>query len=337
MKTYLNFLILLVLDKLGINAIFRFLNRNKVIILWYHGICDDNFELLKGYDERHIPKSLFSEQLNFLKQKGYVFVTLSDLIDIFSNKKQTKKIIIITFDDGFRNVVTNAYPIMKRFNAKGCFYLVSNLIGGNELLWTDYIETIIRNSKRGKFQFVFKGKTVSYDLNTKESYQHTMKDIKRKLRSISDRLRKEHIKQFNDIKIDDVPKEFTFSNWEEIKNLDPAILEVGSHTKNHPNCTNLISNDELIDEIRDSKVKIEQMIGHEINHFCYPAGSYNDEVIKNVKKYGYKTAVTIDEGLNDQNTDLYKLKRILVTEDFLLFKANTSGSLIFIRRLKNLF
>jgi len=337
MKTYLNFLILLVLDKLGINAIFRFLNRNKIIILWSHGICDDNFKLLKGYDERHIPKSLFSEQLNFLKQKGYVFVTLSELIDIFSNKKQTKKIIVLTFDDGFRNVVTNAYPIMKRFNAKGCFYLISSLIGGNELLWTDYIETIVRNSKRGKFQFVFKGITVSYDLNTKESYQHTMKDIKCKLRSISDRQRKEHIKQFNDIKIDDVPKEFIFSNWDDIKNLDPAILEVGSHTKNHPNCINLVSNDEFIDEIRDSKVKIEQMVGHEINHFCYPAGSYNDEVIKNVKKYGYKSAVTIDDGFNDQNTDLYKLKRILISGNFLKFKADTSGSLIFIRRLKNFF
>jgi peptidoglycan/xylan/chitin deacetylase (PgdA/CDA1 family) len=226
---------------------------------------------------------------------------------------------------------------MNQFNAKGCFYLVSNLIGGNELLWTDYIETVVRNSKRGKFQFIFKGKEISYTLNTKKSYQNTMKDIKYKLRTISDRQRKEHIKQFNNKRIDDVPKEFILSNWDEIKNLDPGILEVGSHTKNHPNCINLISNDEFIDEIRDSKVKIEQMVGYEINHFCYPAGSYNDEVIKNVKKYGYKSAVTIDDGFNDQNTDLYKLKRILVTEDFLLFKANTSGSLIFIRRLKNLF
>ena len=52
-------LIYLFLDIFGINALFRFINRNEVIILWYHGVCDDDFTLLKGFDERHISKALF--------------------------------------------------------------------------------------------------------------------------------------------------------------------------------------------------------------------------------------------------------------------------------------
>lgn len=338
MRERLKELLLLFLDKLGINALFRFLNRNKVIILWYHGICDDDFNLLKGYDERHIPKSLFRKQLNFLKRKRYIFITMSELTDnIFSNKSKIRKFVVLTFDDGFKNIVENAYPIMKEFNAKGCFYLVSSLIGGNKLLWTDYIETLVRNSKNREFQFTFRGGKKNYKLDTKESYEMTMKDIKSKLRTISDKERKEHIQQFNNRRIYDVPEEFLFANWEQIRSLDKKILEIGSHTKNHPNCGNLTSNDEFEDEIKNSKIDIEKQIEYEVNHFNYPAGSYNDKAIKKVRKYGYKSAVTIIPGFNDKNTDLYKLKRIGIDENFLVFKAAVSGSYFFIDRLKKVF
>jgi peptidoglycan/xylan/chitin deacetylase (PgdA/CDA1 family) len=337
MEINLHSVILMSIDKLGINAVFRFLNRKKMIILWYHGICDDNFTLLKGYDERHIPKSLFHQQLQFLNRKGYSFVNISELVDILSSKKQHKKTIALTFDDGFKNVITNAYPIMKQFHAKGCFYLTSSLIGEKNLLWTDYIETVVRNSKKGKFDFLYQGKKITYQLDTKKSYHNTMKDIKRKLKEISNGARKEHIQQFKDRIINEIPAEFLFSNWEEIRRLDTTILEVGSHTKTHPNCVNIIQENEFIDEIRNSKIEIEQRCDHEIKHFCYPGGSYNDKVIQYVKMSGYTSAVTIDSGFNDQTTDIFKLKRILVSGDFLLFKADISGSLLMINRLRKLF
>ena len=69
-------ILLTLFDKLGINAIFRFFYKNKAMILWYHGICDDDFTLLKGYDERHIPKSMFKKHIIFLK---------SDILSILSH------------------------------------------------------------------------------------------------------------------------------------------------------------------------------------------------------------------------------------------------------------
>jgi len=326
-----------IIDKLGINFMLRFLNKNKAIILWYHGVCDDNFQLLTGYDERHVPKSIFREQIRYLKRKGYVFSTISELIDIITKKKEIKKLVVLTFDDGFRNIIENAYPIMRELNAKGCFYLVSNLIGSNNLLWTDHVETIVRNSQKGDFKFIFKGEKINYSLDNKESYENTMSDIKNRLRSISNKERIEHLKQFKGKKIVDKPKEFLFSNWKQIQELDRRILEVGSHSKTHPNLTNLNSNEEFIEEIKNSKVQIEKMVNYKIVHFNYPAGVYNDEVIERVKKYGYKSAVSTIHGFNDENTDLYHLKRIESTSDFLLFKSSISGSYLVMRRIKNLF
>ena len=334
MRNFSKILLLWVLDVLGINALCGILNRKRAIILFYHGICDDDFDLLKGYNERHISKSSFKKQLGYLKRKGYVFVNMTELIDALKNKGKIEKYVVLTFDDGFRNVVENAYPIMQEFNAKGCFYLVSDLIGTNQLLWTDYVETVIRNQQQEDFQFIFRGGKFNYKLGDKRASEYAMLDIKTKLRKIPDKERLEHLRQFSNHELDNIPKEFLMASWEQIKKLDSQILEIGSHTRSHPNCENLISDDELEREINSSKIDIEKNIGREILHFCYPAGSYNDRVIANVKKSGYKSAVTVRDGFSDENSDLYQLKRIGVSENFLFFKAYISGSYNMIRRIK---
>jgi len=336
MKLYQKCLLKLI-DICGVNILFRFLNRNNAIILWYHGICDDTFTLLSGYDERHIQKSNFRKQLIFLKKKGYNFLTMSELIDLLKSKKKIKKMVVLTFDDGYKNIVTNAYPIMKEFNAKGCFYLVSGLIDSNELLWTDYVETVIRNSGIGKFEFIFEGKKIYYTLEDKKSYEDTILDIKKKLRTLPDTERVNHLKQFNDKEATVFPNEFIFAKWKDIQSLDKRILEIGSHTKNHPNLTKLSSSEEFETEIKSSKAEIEKMVGYEIKHFCYPAGEYNNDIIKNVKECGYKSAVTIIHGFNDERTDLFHLKRTEITENFLEFKSKVSGSFIAMYTIKQFF
>jgi peptidoglycan/xylan/chitin deacetylase (PgdA/CDA1 family) len=325
-------LILIFLDFVGINLIFRFFNSNKAIILSYHGICDENFRMLKGYDERHIPKSIFKKQLLYLINKGYQFVTISELVLLLKEKKNINKIVALTFDDGFRNVIENAYPVMKEMNAKGCIYLVSNLISEQNLLWTDFVEMAVRNNKSKTFEFIFKEKVLHYSLETKKSCEIAIKDIKEKLRAISDIERKEYLKQFyiNTDDMKNVPKEFLPARWGQIQNLDKSILEVGSHTRNHPNCANLTSEEEFESELNESKSDIEKQLGHPINSFCYPSGSYNNKVVDYIKKYGYQSAASTIPGFNCTNTSLFELKRISTTEDFWLFKAMVSGSYFFL-------
>jgi len=324
--------ILILLDFTGVNEIFRSVNSNKAIILWYHGICDDNFKMLKGYDERHIPKSLFRKQLLYLIGKGYQFVTMSELTLLLKEKKKLNKTIALTFDDGFRNVIDNAYPLMKELNAKGCIYLVSNLISEQSLLWTDLIETSVRINKSKKIEFMFKGEAIQYSLNSKESCESTIKNIKEKLRTIPDHERKDHLKQFDieKFEVKDISEEFLVAGWDQIKILDKSILEAGSHTRNHPNCANLVLEEEFESELKGAKADIENKVGYLIDNFCYPAGSYNNKVIDCIKKYGYQSATSIIPGFNDASTSLFELQRIPINENFWLFKSMVSGSFFFI-------
>jgi peptidoglycan/xylan/chitin deacetylase (PgdA/CDA1 family) len=330
MKNTLKLPLFLLLDILGINALCRTLNRNKAIILFYHGICDEGFALTK----RHFPKSAFRRQLEYLKKKGYVFVSLSELVAASKNKKKITRYVTITFDDGFKNIVNNAYPIMKEFGAKGCFYLVSDLIGTQNLLWTDWIETVIRNQPGKNFQFMFNKNIINYVLGDEASYQRVFEDIKSKLRSIPDIERLEHLKQFNSCRITDIPEEFIMASWEQIKQLNLEIIEIGSHTRRHPNCDALDTDAEFENGLKNSKTDIERNLCRKIVHFCYPAGSYNDKVVAKVKQYGYESAVTVEHGFVDKNSDLYRLKRMMGNVEFILFKAVVSGSYNLIRRIK---
>ena len=114
--------------------------------------------------------------------------------------------------------------------------------------------------------------------------------------------------------------------------MDRDILEVGSHTRNHPNCVNLVSRDEFESELKGSQQDIEKQIGYPVKNFCYPAGSYDDRVINFVKEH-YSSACTIVPGFNDLNTPLFELRRISTDENTGLFKSMVSGSYFFVSRL----
>ncbi len=327
-------ILLKTLDFFFFNEFFRLLNRKKYIILWYHGVS----HRFISFSTRHIAKSEFEKQIKYLKRKGYSFFTLTELIKtIYSKKKIKSKTVIFSFDDGFKNIIKNAYPLMKKYNLKGCFYVISDLIDSNQLLWTDYIELTILNYKNSTLNFKFKDKNIEYPLFSNKMIKYCINDIKERLKSLGNDERIQHLKQFqipNKLSsFSNIPEEYILAESKEIASLDRTILEIGSHTKSHPNLPSLKKKEEFEKELYEAKIEIENYVGYKINHLCYPAGAFNDITIRFAKKYEYLTGVTTISGLNTSNTDLFKLKRLLSDNNFIKFKAKISGLYSFMKRI----
>jgi len=83
---------------------------------------------------------------------------------------------------------------------------------------------------------------------------------------------------------------------------------IGAHTCTHPRLSK-IPRDRAREEIFSSKKKLEDRFGQPVEHFAYPFGDYDDVVVEMVRAAGFKTACTMDRGVNDQNTNLFRLKR----------------------------
>ena len=328
-KIFLEFL-----DKISINDVFRLINKNKMTILLFHGITDKNFTL---YNRRYHTKSSLEREIKYMKKKNYKFITLTEWVKIVEKRKNIRnRYVTLTFDDGLKNVLDNAYPIMKKHGAKGCFYIISGIIGKNKLVWQDYIEVLLQNSKDTKYNFNFIGKELEYKLNSYENLRSAIGDIKSKLRTLNTFERIEHFKQFNipnDITLlKNIPDEYITTNWEDINHVENKILEIGCHSATHTNLENLSSEEEFYNELYKSKLKIEKNIKSAVIHLCYPSGSYNDKVIRYAKKYGFLTGISVIDGMNSIITDLFQLRRIKMENDYLLFKYKVSGLYYFIKK-----
>jgi len=101
------------------------LSRSKIPVLMYHHIQDVHTE---NWIEKDLSVSIsnFDLQMAFLKKEGFQTIKLLHLVqNDFSNSKP----IVITFDDGYKDVYENAYPIMKKYGFRGTLFVIDKLIG----------------------------------------------------------------------------------------------------------------------------------------------------------------------------------------------------------------
>jgi peptidoglycan/xylan/chitin deacetylase (PgdA/CDA1 family) len=92
-----------------------------------------------------------------------------------------------------------------------------------------------------------------------------------------------------------------------------AGMEVGAHSRTHPHLTEL-SSGALHDEVHGCKAELEDMVGREVRHFCYPYGSRDDAVVAEVRRAGFETAACIRRGRARPSDDPYLLPRVEVGE-----------------------
>jgi len=323
------------LDAFGLNFLFGKLTCYRLKIFYYHGICSDRFSLEKGYTDRHMRVSVFEKQLKYLKEKGFNFLNMSEAVTALKKNKISKNSVVLTFDDGFRNVLQNAYPLLKKYNARACIYVVtSNSITGVPI-WTDVVEAFIRHKFGQTIRVHFENEFVDYRISNFNSASETIKEIKKKLREVDNEIRIKLMKQFEIEASEWIPNELRIAEYKELQGINTDILEIALHTRTHPNCDKL-NQKELEDEILGCKRDLEEYLGINSEHFCYPAGAYNEATLQIIEKCGYVSATTIEEGLNNAHSNVFKLKRIFSDEDFLVFKAQLSGIYPFFKNLKKI-
>jgi peptidoglycan/xylan/chitin deacetylase (PgdA/CDA1 family) len=108
-------IVLLIVDKL--------FYKKGIAILEFHRVSINN----SIEDVHSVYPHEFENQIKFLIDKGFKFVDLDEIInpDIFSSKKR----IVLTFDDGHKDNLYYAYPILKKYNIKATIFVVSDYVG----------------------------------------------------------------------------------------------------------------------------------------------------------------------------------------------------------------
>jgi peptidoglycan/xylan/chitin deacetylase (PgdA/CDA1 family) len=91
--------------------------------------------------------------------------------------------------------------------------------------------------------------------------------------------------------------------------LEGSGFTIGSHSRTHA-CLPKISTEDALNEISNSKRRLEDALGKPITYFAYPFGKFNESVRDQVVGAGYAAACSTRSGFNRPGEDLYLLRRI---------------------------
>ncbi len=119
----------------------RLTDRRAIFVLNYHKV-DYQVPPLFGVAAR---PDVFEKQMVFLK-KHYRIADLSELGKLEFDSDDKRDIVVITFDDGYRNNYTYAFPILKKHGIPATIFLVTDYVGSHRLLWHDRLSWILYNA-----------------------------------------------------------------------------------------------------------------------------------------------------------------------------------------------
>lgn len=146
----------------------------NVPILMYHYVGENPIPSDHGRDYLSVSPSKFEEQLTYLKNNGYTPISLDELYGIYGNLTQPPaKPVVLTFDDGYIDFYTTAYPILAKYNFKAVSFIPTGLIGTGYYMNWDQIKQIQRSGL-----VTFEGHTISHPNLTLLSSTEALRELK---------------------------------------------------------------------------------------------------------------------------------------------------------------
>ncbi len=123
-------------------------------ILLYHGVHPDGgVHPGQNSSRKHIARSEFAAQIEWLAANKPL-VSMSGIAAAHCGKHTIPdNSVAITFDDGFLNVMTEAWPVLEEFKVPATIYLATGYIGTGRMMWTDRLEACLLETTQPALDF----------------------------------------------------------------------------------------------------------------------------------------------------------------------------------------
>jgi len=334
MKTKLINFLLNLLVQIRLFGVVQYFFSTTLTVLNYHRI-DDPFQA--GFDTLKINVSATSNQ--FALQMDYVKAHYNVIscqhLDLWlrGESKLPPHAAIITFDDGYCDNFSNAYPILKERNLPAIIFLATDFIGGSKPFYWDYISYCFYHTKKKQAHLPLTGDCSWIDENSRDLIMYRWIES---LKKIPDVQKIEYMSQIGktlDVVVPEEAFDKLYLNWDQVRAMsESGLIEFGAHTVTHPILTR-IPIEQAAYEIRESKKKIEEETGKTVFALAYPNGGdadFSPVVIQAAKETGIVIAFSLLAGPTRYTTvkkDPFAIRRIFLAyyDSFPRFVAMISG------------
>ncbi len=302
---------------LFLNRVLRARRRKLPLILCYHGVVPDKFADDPFNYGNVVSVSEFSEQMAMIARSMRP-MSLASLRDwLVGSTEMPPDSVLVTFDDGYRNNLTHAAPILTRLEIPAVVLVSVGYLGSQRLLWpTDiYRRVLLWPSQRVPLP-----DDSMLDVSLAETPKRmALAEWAREFcKLIPDEHRRHYLRILSEAVVPALTQAeaemFSFLSWDELRQLHRLGFEIGSHTTDHRILTRVPAC-QLAVELLASRQQIEENLQAPCLSVAYPNGShadYSPEVLAAASKAGYQIGFTTNSGPCKRTDNALTLNRVCV-------------------------
>ncbi|MCL6565050.1 MAG: polysaccharide deacetylase family protein [Acidobacteriia bacterium] len=245
----------------------------------------------------------FARLLEFLGQNFRV-ISLDEFLSGDREPSNGRPACLITFDDGWRDNYTTAFPLLLQHRLPATIFLATGFIGTDRTFWP---EQLLRAWQDPALREQIRQRAVQAGCKAHSEPEAWIECLKHMPAA-----RREDILRPLTEGIGGANGDAMLS-WEEAAEMARAGIRFGSHTVTHPLLT---YEDEatVMRELSDSRQQIETKLQQPVRAFAYPNGNWNPQVREHVKEAGFACAFTVRSGVHRAQDDLLTVRRFLLHE-----------------------
>lgn len=312
-------LLLQTLYKTGLLRLLIASQRNKITILMLHGVIDPTVPSAWKPLRPQLTTDQLSRALSVLS-RYYQFVSLTEATEMLAGfKPLVPNSLVLTFDDGYRNNLTFALPILRQFKAPATIFLCTGNVTDQKPFWFDRLDYAVQLMENNSASRRTIPELAAIDFSNRETLTNSFITFIRKeknnyptdiamrsaMANLTERMEQCSGRGLGEIFADD-PWSCILS-WDEVKQAASEIY-FGSHSVNHSQL-GILPLETAKKELISSREIIEFYTNYPCKHLAYPNGSFNKDLISLVKNCNYSSAVTTIPDTNQPGDNLLTLRR----------------------------
>ncbi|MDR4506262.1 MAG: polysaccharide deacetylase family protein [Candidatus Scalindua sp.] len=287
----------------------------KILNLYWHSVEPDSINPLY-LDDLNPTASLFREHIKYIAD-NYNPISISEYMEITSDKSlirsYTKPPVVIGFDDGFKNVIKYALPVLNEYQVPAVFFVVGEILRNPDFVpWFVEMFHLMRKAERKSIVF----DNVQIDLTSKQSCRLLRRMVINSIKGCT--LEEDRQRLLTNLaglvgverpRASDLEECLGFVSKEDLSNIgSDSLLTIASHGMTHRHLESL-TYDEQVYELEQSDLLLKEHCPSYYPVISYPDGSFNSdtiEIAKGVYRSGFATSK------NTSYANLYTYPRICI-------------------------
>jgi peptidoglycan/xylan/chitin deacetylase (PgdA/CDA1 family) len=293
------------------------------VILVYHSIPGAAWAGM-GDPGVQMPPAVFERQVSFLARSCQV-ISLTQLVDLLAEGDSPEPgSVVITFDDGYRDNLRIAAPILRKYELPATLFLPTSIIGRGENQWVDRLHAAFVGRSRNTLEVEPIGRVeLNSNVACQQAYSALNQVCVKSGREARDRL----IGEVEDQLASSVELPRLTMNWSDVRSLAKEFpsFELGVHGANHVDLTR--DPVEAADEVEQSIREFRRELGRDPRHHAFPYHRSDSSARGVVRDAGLSAGLgtSCDEVITG-SSDPFSLSRIEPARARGLFRFRASGA-----------